>query len=42
MAEELVALDLEEKLKWIQDENEQMEEIGELVGQARSLHRERL
>ena len=29
MAEELVALDLEEKLKWIQDENEEMEEIGE-------------
>ena len=29
MAEELVALDLEEKLKWLQDETEQMEEIGE-------------
>ena len=29
MAEELAALDLEEKLKWLQDETEQMEEIGE-------------
>ena len=29
MAEELVALDLEEKLKWLQDETEQMKEIGE-------------
>ena len=29
MAQELVALDLEEKLKWIQDENEETEEIGE-------------
>ena len=29
MAHELVALDLEEKMKWIQDENEEMEEIGE-------------
>ena len=28
MVEELVALDLEEKLKWIQDENEETEEIG--------------
>ena len=29
MTEELEALDLEEKLKWLQDETEQMEEIGE-------------
>ena len=29
MAEELTPLDLEEKLKWLQDETEQMEEIGE-------------
>ena len=29
MAEELAALNLEEKLKWLQDETEQMEEIGE-------------
>ena len=29
MAEELAVLDLEEKLKWIQDENEETEEIGE-------------
>ena len=29
MAHELAALDLEEKMKWIQDENEEMEEIGE-------------
>ena len=29
MAEELAALDLEEKLKWLQDKTEQMEEIGE-------------
>ena len=29
MAHELVALDLEEKMKWIQDENEETEEIGE-------------
>ena len=29
MAEELAALDLEEKLKWIEDENEETEEIGE-------------
>ena len=29
MAEELVVLDLKEKLKWIQDENEETEEIGE-------------
>ena len=29
MTEELAALDLEEKLKWLQDETEQMEEIGE-------------
>ena len=29
MAHKLAALDLEEKMKWIQDENEEMEEIGE-------------
>ena len=29
MAEELAALDMEEKLKWIEAENEEMEEIGE-------------
>ena len=29
MAHKLEALDLEEKMKWIQDENEEMEEIGE-------------
>ena len=29
MAHELAALDLEEKMKWIQDENEETEEIGE-------------
>ena len=29
MTHELAALDLEEKMKWIQDENEEMEEIGE-------------
>ena len=29
MAHKLAALDLEEKMKWIQDENEETEEIGE-------------
>ena len=29
MADELAALDMEEKLKWIEDENEETEEIGE-------------
>ena len=29
MAHKLGALDLEEKMKWIPDENEEMEEIGE-------------
>ena len=29
MAKELAALDLKEKLKWIQEENEETEEIGE-------------
>ena len=29
IAHELAALDLEEKMKWIQDENEETEEIGE-------------
>ena len=29
MAHELTALDLEEKMKWMQDENEKTEEIGE-------------
>ena len=29
MAHELAALDLEEKMKWIQDENEETEEFGE-------------
>ena len=29
MAKELVVLELKEKLKWIQDENEETEEIGE-------------
>ena len=29
MAEELAALDIEEKLKWLEAENEETEEIGE-------------